>query len=88
MMKAVTWSETLLAMYQSTRYHILVDRVHQSVCVSSELLIVVRLNLVCMIRAVMSAPFRSTTYCISHKTPWSESASELYRPSDRRLSAK
>jgi hypothetical protein len=22
------------------------------------------------------------------KTPWSESASELYRPSDRRLSAK
>jgi hypothetical protein len=23
-----------------------------------------------------------------HKTPWSESASELYRPSDRRFSAK
>jgi hypothetical protein len=25
---------------------------------------------------------------IKKKTPWSESASELYRPSDRRLSAK
>jgi hypothetical protein len=25
---------------------------------------------------------------MSIKTPWSESASELYRPSDRRLSAK
>jgi hypothetical protein len=25
---------------------------------------------------------------IWNKTPWSESASELYRPSDRRLSAK
>jgi hypothetical protein len=25
---------------------------------------------------------------ITKKTPWSESASELYRPSDRRLSAK
>jgi hypothetical protein len=25
---------------------------------------------------------------INKKTPWSESASELYRPSDRRLSAK
>jgi hypothetical protein len=36
---------------------------------------------------------RSTTdqiFCIRQikKTPWSESASELYRPSDRRLSAK
>jgi hypothetical protein len=26
--------------------------------------------------------------CIQIKYPWSESASELYRPSDRRLSAK
>jgi hypothetical protein len=26
--------------------------------------------------------------CELKKTPWSESASELYRPSDRRLSAK
>jgi hypothetical protein len=26
--------------------------------------------------------------CIKKKTPWSESASELYRPSDRRLPAK
>jgi CBS-domain-containing membrane protein len=26
--------------------------------------------------------------CIPLKTPWPESASELYRPSDRRLSAK
>jgi hypothetical protein len=25
---------------------------------------------------------------LKKKTPWSESASELYRPSDRRLSAK
>jgi hypothetical protein len=27
-------------------------------------------------------------YLKKKKTPWSESASELYRPSDRRLSAK
>jgi hypothetical protein len=27
-------------------------------------------------------------HIIIKKTPWSESASELYRPSDRRLSAK
>jgi hypothetical protein len=26
--------------------------------------------------------------CLLRKTPWSESASELYQPSDRRLSAK
>jgi hypothetical protein len=34
----------------------------------------------------MCLPFRGT-HC-HHLTPWSESASELYRPSDRRLSAK
>jgi hypothetical protein len=27
-------------------------------------------------------------FTVKKKTPWSESASELYRPSDRRLSAK
>jgi hypothetical protein len=31
---------------------------------------------------------KSSIYVINSKTPWSESASELYRPSDRRLSAK
>jgi hypothetical protein len=30
----------------------------------------------------------STAYLQKTETPWSESASELYRPSDRRLSAK
>jgi hypothetical protein len=34
-----------------------------------------------IINIYYSAPCRK-------KTPWSESASELYRPSDRRLSAK
>jgi hypothetical protein len=31
---------------------------------------------------------KSHTRTRKKKTPWSESASELYRPSDRRLSAK
>jgi hypothetical protein len=31
---------------------------------------------------------RNLIHVITKKTPWSESASELYRPSDRRLSAK
>jgi hypothetical protein len=29
-----------------------------------------------------------TAHTVKKKTPWSESTSELYRPSDRRLSAK
>jgi hypothetical protein len=32
--------------------------------------------------------FSQYEYKYPYKTPWSESASELYRPSDRRLSAK
>jgi hypothetical protein len=32
--------------------------------------------------------FRTYVDLQEKKTPWSESASELYRPSDRRLSAK
>jgi hypothetical protein len=32
--------------------------------------------------------FQQSNIKTKTKTPWSESASELYRPSDRRLSAK
>jgi hypothetical protein len=35
-----------------------------------------------------TASHYTTRIFIKKKTPWSESASELYRPSDRRLSAK
>jgi hypothetical protein len=37
------------------------------------------------LNSVEQACYRATT---NKQTPWSESASELYRPSDRRLSAK
>jgi hypothetical protein len=44
---------------------------------------VARVLSVCMERLEEEWSFRPIK-----KTPWSESASELYRPSDRRLSAK
>jgi hypothetical protein len=37
---------------------------------------------------VASVPLARPAERFVQKTPWSESASELYRPSDRRLSAK
>jgi hypothetical protein len=37
---------------------------------------------------LMAADIRRTNILRKKQTPWSESASELYRPSDRRLSAK
>jgi hypothetical protein len=40
---------------------------------------------------VIDMKLLNTYYLIKNKnkqTPWSESASELYRPSDRRMSAK
>jgi hypothetical protein len=45
-------------------------------------------------RSFVPTTASNLSYCLSSKqtkqkqTPWSESASELYRPSDRRLSAK
>jgi hypothetical protein len=37
---------------------------------------------------ILAIDSEATVILIDWLTPWSESASELYRPSDRRLSAK
>jgi hypothetical protein len=36
----------------------------------------------------LSSTWQTRRQLLKKKTPWSESASELYRPSDRRFSAK